>query len=57
MLLWLFCGFILLSATFILFLSLGPLKTAGNVRTLRGLAAVQYAAAALLAAARVTGAA
>lgn len=57
MLLWLFCAAVAVSATFILALSLGPLKTAGNVRTLRMLAFGQYAAAAVLAAARVTGAA
>ncbi|CAM3835370.1 hypothetical protein [Deinococcus frigens] len=57
MALWLFCGFILLSATFLLMLSLGPLKSASNVGALRTVAFVQFAAAALLAVARVAGAA
>lgn len=55
MALWLFFGFILLSATFVLLLSVGPLKAAPNVGMLRLVALVQYAAAAVLAAARVTG--
>ncbi|CAM3286013.1 HIG1 domain-containing protein [Deinococcus saxicola] len=57
MALWLFCGFILLSATFILMLSMGPLKTAPNAGALRTVALVQFVAAALLAVARVSGAA
>ncbi|MFK7601715.1 MULTISPECIES: hypothetical protein [Deinococcus] len=57
MALWLFCGFILLSATFILMLSMGPLKGAPNAGALRTVALVQFAAAALLAVARVSGAA
>lgn len=57
MLLWLFCAAVAVSATFILALSLGPLKAAANVRTLRTVAFVQFAAAALLAVARVAGAA
>ncbi|MDV6374692.1 hypothetical protein [Deinococcus arenicola] len=58
MALWLFCVFILLSATLILLLTLvGPLKNTQNSGTLRTVAFVQFAAAALLAAARLTGAA
>ncbi|GGO24244.1 hypothetical protein [Deinococcus humi] len=57
MALWIFCGFILLSATFILMLSMGPLKAAPNAGALRTVAFVQFAAAALLAVARVAGAA
>ncbi|GGM07417.1 hypothetical protein [Deinococcus aerophilus] len=57
MALWLFCGFILLSATFILMLSLGPLKAAPNAGALRIVAFVQFAAAAVLAVARLSGSA
>ncbi|WP_162832508.1 MULTISPECIES: hypothetical protein [Deinococcus] len=55
MALWLVVAFIVLSASFILALSLGPLRTAANVRVIRGIAAVQYLAAAVLAGARLTG--
>ncbi|CAM4225096.1 hypothetical protein [Deinococcus marmoris] len=55
MALWLFCAAVALSATIILFLTLGPLKAAQNAGTLRIFAFVQYAAAALLAVARVSG--
>lgn len=55
MALWLLFVFILLSASFILLLSVGPLKAAPNAGALRVVAYVQYAAAALLALARVTG--
>lgn len=53
--LWLVVGAILLSATFILALTLGPLRTAGNVWVLRAVAGVQFLAAAGLAAARLLG--
>ncbi|MBB5233206.1 hypothetical protein [Deinococcus budaensis] len=55
MVLWLVAVFIALSATLILALTLGPLRTAANVRVVRTLALVQYAAAALLVGARLTG--
>lgn len=55
MALWLVVAFIVLSATLILALSLGPLRSVPNVGTLRALAVVQYVAAALLAGARLTG--
>ncbi|AFD25475.1 hypothetical protein [Deinococcus gobiensis] len=55
MILWLVVVAILFSATLILALSLGPLKTAANVGTIRAFAAVQYVAAALLAGARALG--
>ncbi|ADV67693.1 hypothetical protein [Deinococcus maricopensis] len=55
MALWLLFAFILMSATLILALTLGPLKTAANVRTIRAFAYVQYAAALLLAGARLAG--
>lgn len=55
MALWLVVAFVALSATVILLLCLGPLRAAANVRTLRAFALVQYAAAGLLAAARLTG--
>jgi hypothetical protein len=57
MALWIFFGFILLSATFILMLSMGPFKATPSVGALRTVAYVQFAAAALLAVARVAGAA
>ncbi|EYB68225.1 hypothetical protein DEIPH_ctg025orf0070 [Deinococcus phoenicis] len=53
--LWLVVAFIALSATLILGLTFGPLRPAANVRVIRAFAAVQYAAAALLAGARLTG--
>ncbi|WP_291426235.1 hypothetical protein [Deinococcus sp.] len=55
MVLWLVVVAIVLSATLILGLSLGPLKTAANVGTIRLFAYIQYAAAALLAALRLLG--
>ncbi|WP_180970172.1 hypothetical protein [Deinococcus planocerae] len=55
MVLWLVVLFTLLSASLILALTLGPLKAAANVRVIRLFAAVQYAAALLLAGARLTG--
>jgi succinate-acetate transporter protein len=55
MVLWLVVAFIVLSATLILALSFGPLRVAGNVGVIRAFAGVQYAAAALLAGARLTG--
>ncbi|WP_199776998.1 hypothetical protein [Deinococcus sp. NW-56] len=55
MVLWLVVAFIVLSASLILALSYGPLRTAANVRTVRTFAAVQYLAAAVLAAARLMG--
>lgn len=55
MLLWLTVAFIVVSASAILWASLGPLKTAANVRTLQAYAAVQYLAAAILAGARLMG--
>lgn len=55
MVLWLVVGFIALSATLILALSFGPLKAAANVGVVRVFAYVQYAAAALLAGARLMG--
>ncbi|GBF03965.1 hypothetical protein DAERI_010137 [Deinococcus aerius] len=55
MALWLVVAFIVLSATLILALSLGPLRSVPNVGMLRALAAVQYVAAVLLAGARLTG--
>ncbi|WP_309573181.1 hypothetical protein [Deinococcus sp.] len=55
MALWVFFVFIVLSATFILVLSQGPLKAAPSAGALRTVALVQYAAALLLALARVTG--
>lgn len=55
MVLWLVVVFIVLSATLILGLTLGPLRSAANVGVLRALAGVQYTAAALLAGARLTG--
>ena len=57
MALWVLFGFVVLSATFILFLSQGPLRSAPNTGALRAVALVQYGAAALLALARFTGAA
>lgn len=55
MALWLVAVFIALSATLIFALTLGPLRTAANVRVVRAFALVQYAAAALLVGARLTG--
>ena len=55
MLLWVVVVAILLSATFILWTSLGPLKTAANVNTIRAFAVIQYVAALVLAGARLLG--
>lgn len=55
MLLWLVVLFILLSATGIMYLTLGPLKTAANVSALRAFAAAQYLCAAVLVLARAFG--
>ncbi|WP_197050734.1 hypothetical protein [Deinococcus sp. YIM 77859] len=55
MVLWVVVALIVLSASLILGLTLGPLKTAANVRVVRGFAFVQYVAAILLAGARLTG--
>ncbi|BBN94671.1 MULTISPECIES: hypothetical protein [Deinococcus] len=55
MALWLVFGFILLSATLILAMTFGPLRAAANVRVIRMIAYVQYAAALLLLGARLTG--
>ncbi len=55
MALWLFVFLILLSASFVLYLSFGPLRRAPNAGSLRLIALVQYAAALLLAAARLLG--
>lgn len=55
MVLWVLVVAILLSATLILGLALGPLKTAANVGTIRLFAIIQYAAAALLAVMRLLG--
>ncbi|MBB5375176.1 hypothetical protein HNQ07_000620 [Deinococcus metalli] len=57
MALWVFFVFIVLSATFVLMLSRGPLRAAPNAGALRTVAYAQYAAALLLVLARVTGAA
>ena len=55
MALWLVVVTIVLSATLILALTFGPLKAAANLGVIRAFALVQYAAAALLAGARLTG--
>lgn len=55
MLLWLVVAFILFSASAVLYLTVGPLRTAANVNVLRTIAFVQYAAAAVLAGARLLG--
>ena len=55
MALWLVVVGILISATFILYLSLVPLKAAANAGTIRLNAVVQYAAALILVAARLMG--
>lgn len=55
MMLWLVVGFILLSATVVMSLTFGLLKNASNVNLLRLIAGVQYAAALVLAGARLTG--
>ncbi|WP_199188256.1 hypothetical protein [Deinococcus arcticus] len=55
MALWILFIVIVLSATGVLALTLGPLKTARNVLTLRLIAGVQYIMAAALLGARLTG--
>ncbi len=55
MALWLFVVLICLSASFVLYLALGPLRRAPNAGMLRLIALAQYAAALLLAAARMLG--
>ena len=55
MALWLFVILIVLSASFVLYLSFGPLRRAPNVGNLRLIAAFQYLAALLLAGARLIG--
>lgn len=55
MALWLVVVAIALSATLILGLTLGPLKAAANIGVIRLFALLQYAAAALLAGARLMG--
>lgn len=55
MALWLVVILILLSATFIMVLALGPLKAAPNARTIQVVAGLQYVAAALLVGARLLG--
>lgn len=57
MALWLFVILIVCSASFVLFLSIGPLRKAPNVLALKSIAAAQYLAAALLVGARLLGAA
>lgn len=55
--LWVLFAFILLSASGVLWLTLGPLKNTPQVGILRSIAAVQYLAAFALAGARLMGAA
>ena len=57
MALWLFVFLILLSASFVFYLSFGPLRKAPNVKTLRLIAGVQCLAALVLVGARLLGAA
>ena len=53
--LWFFAGFVFLSASAILWATLGPLRTASNVRVLQALAFVQYAVVAVLLGAKFLG--
>lgn len=53
--LWLFAGFVFLSASAILWATLGPLRTASNVRVLQGLAFAQYAVVVVLLGAKFLG--
>lgn len=53
--LWLFAGFVFLSASVILWATLGPLRTAANVRVLQGIALAQYAVVVVLLAAKFMG--
>ena len=55
MALWFFVVLICASASFVLYLALGPLRRAPNVGVLRLIALAQYFAALLLAAARLLG--
>ena len=55
MALWFFVVLILLSASFVTYLALGPLRRAPNVGSLRLIAAVQYVAALVLAVAGLLG--
>jgi hypothetical protein len=55
MALWFFVILILLSASFVLYLAVGPLRKAPNAGSLRLIAAAQYLAALLLAGARLLG--
>ena len=55
MALWFVVILILLSASFVLYLSVGPLRRAPNAGGLRLIAALQYLAAALLVGARLLG--
>lgn len=55
MALWVVFGFIVLSATFIMVLSQGPLRAAPSAGALRTVAVVQFAAALVLAGARLIG--
>lgn len=55
MVLWVFVVAVLLLGSLILALSLGPLRTAANVSTIRLFAFIHYAVAALLVGARLLG--
>ena len=55
MLLWLFVGFVVMSATYLVFLAVGPLHKTPLVRTLWIFAGVQYLAAIIAVAARLLG--
>ncbi|WP_425147592.1 hypothetical protein [Deinococcus sp.] len=55
MALWFFVVLVCLSASFVLYLALGPLRRAPNAGVLRLIALVQYFAALLLVAARMLG--
>ena len=57
MALWLFVFLILLSASFVTYLSFGPLRKAPNVNALRLIAGVQCLASLVLVGARLLGAA
>ena len=53
--LWLFAGFVFVSASAIWWATLGPLRTASNVGVLRALALVQYAVVVVLLGAKFMG--
>ncbi|PYE53339.1 hypothetical protein [Deinococcus yavapaiensis] len=55
MFLWLFVGLVVLSATYLVFLAVGPLHKTPLVRTLWIFAGVQYLAAIVAIAARLAG--